>query len=161
MSLNFRNFIRWILRSVLASLAQQPLFSTPQVQPGKLQAGNILANYQCSPLPCEMWSVWDDNMAIHYSLELGAGCRSMGRTHQKPNTGYFLRSPGLQPTDWPTVSWHYSARDESSGKSCTGHGWVNDSKLIFFFSFFFWKRCLCVILLMIISVHHLWYHDYI
>lgn len=43
-------------------------------------------------------------MAIHYSLELGAGCRSMGRTHQKPNTGYFLRSPGLQPPDWPTVS---------------------------------------------------------
>lgn len=76
-------------------------------------------------------------MAIHYSLELGAGCRSMGRTHQKPNTGYFCarqacsfhRAPSIekQLTDrvcrLTAPSWLYLA----CGKWPTGQGGVNGS----------------------------------
>lgn len=36
----------------------------------------------------------DDNGAIHYSLEQGARHRSMGSSHQKPNTGVLMLSPG-------------------------------------------------------------------
>lgn len=108
-----------------------------QVPHSKLQASKVLANYQRSSLPCEMWSVWDDNMAIHYSLELGASCRSMGRTYQEPNSGYFsshracsltrkiyCKMAGGWPclsTDWPVpplLCW-------------AGQGLVNDRDTFF------------------------------
>ena len=55
-------------------------------------ASRVLANYQWSLLPREMWSLWDDNMAIHYSSEQGASCRLMGRNHQKPDPLVRLRA---------------------------------------------------------------------
>lgn len=103
-----------------------------QVQHRKLQASKVLANYQCSPLPCEMWSVWDDNMAIHYSLELGASCRSMGRTW-KPNSGILA------------LSQNYL---ESSGGRTAGEGWVTDSRRTHFKNSF-----LMLMFRLLISVH--------
>ncbi len=134
-----------------------------QVHHSKLQASKVLANYQCSLLPCEMWSVWDDNMAIHYSLELGASCRSMGRTYQKPNSGYFCSPqacsltrkiywkaaggwPGLS-TDWPAAALFGCV--ESRGGWSAGQGWVNDSRRTHFQNSF-----LMLFFHVIASVHH-------
>lgn len=104
------------------SLSLSPHHNPWQVQHRKLQASKVLSNYQCSLFPCEMRSVWDDNMGIHYSLELEASCRSMVRTYQKPNTGYFCTHQAWRPSTtsswegasgWPclltSLSYHYLA----------------------------------------------------
>lgn len=53
-----------------------------------------------------MRSVWDDNMGIHYSLELEASCRSMLEPIKSQTLGTFAltrpggraqRAPGKQP----------------------------------------------------------------
>lgn len=92
-------------------LSLSPHHNPWQVQHRKLQASKVLSNYQCSLFPCEMRSVWDDNMGIHYSLELEASCRSMVRTYQKPNTGYFCTHQAWRLST--TSSW-----EAASGRPC-------------------------------------------
>lgn len=63
-----------------------------KLQVGKLQTGKVQANYQCSPLPREMRSAPDDNMAIHFSLDQSGSGRSMGRMYQKPKCWTLVRA---------------------------------------------------------------------
>lgn len=110
------------------------LCSGCHIQHSKLPASKVLANYQSSLLPCEIWSVWGDNMAIHYSLALGASCRSMGRTYQEPNSGYCCSRPACSLTRkiyWEAAGgWPSTDRPVPALCRRTGRGQFNDNQAV-------------------------------
>lgn len=55
---------------------------------GWVHRSKVTSIYRCSPTPWEMWSVWDDNVLFHYSVDLEGSSRSMGWASPKPNTGF-------------------------------------------------------------------------
>lgn len=112
-----------------------------QVQDRKLKTSKVPSNYHCSLLPHEIWSMQDDNMAIHYSLELeGAadqwlepiksqtlGIFALTRPTARPKWCIIGKWPAADPASQPVPTIFVSV--ESSGSKSAGQKWVSGNKL--------------------------------